>query len=287
MKPPPASDQAVIPMLLGRPEAGVPEAGAGSGPAVGQNARAMTDHDDAARYATEAGALLLELRTRGATDEWARWSLGDAGDVLANRLLLEVLAAEHANDRVLSEESADDPRRLEAERVWIIDPLDGTREFTEPGRSDWAVHVALWARGAGLIAGAVALPAQDRVLCTGAPSGIPAVVGRGLRVVVSRSRPPAAARRVAAALGAELVGMGSAGAKAMAVVDGKVDAYVHAGGQYEWDSAAPAAVAAASGFHVSRVDGTPLVYNRPDPWLPDFVVCRPELAEAVLEAAAP
>jgi len=263
----------------------VRELGTGCGSPVGQNAGAMTNHDDAARYATEAGALLLDLRHRGTSDEWARWSLGDAGDVLANRRLLELLAAEHGDDRVLSEESADDPRRLDAERVWIIDPLDGTREFTEPGRSDWAVHVALWARGEGLIAGAVALPAQDRVLCTGAPSGVPPIVGRGRRVVVSRSRPPAAATRVAAALDAELVGMGSAGAKAMAVVDGTVDAYVHAGGQYEWDSAAPAAVAAASGFHVSRIDGAPLVYNRRDPWLPDFVVCRPELAEAVLAAA--
>ena len=262
-------------------------AGADSGAGIGQNARAMTDHDDASRYATDAGALLLELRNRGTADELARWSLGDAGDLLANRLLLELLAAEHADDRVLSEESADDPRRLDAERVWIIDPLDGTREFTEPGRPDWAVHVALWSRGEGLIAGAVALPAQDRVLWTGAPSGIPPVVGRGLRVVVSRSRPPAAARRVAAALDAELVGMGSAGAKAMAVVDGVVDAYVHAGGQYEWDSAAPAAVARASGFHVSRIDGAPLVYNRRDPWLPDLIVCRPELADAVLAAAAP
>jgi 3'(2'), 5'-bisphosphate nucleotidase len=247
----------------------------------------MTDHDDAVRYATEAGALLLELRERGASAELARGSLGDAGDLLANRHLLELLDTEHHDDRVLSEESADDPRRLEAARVWIIDPLDGTREFTELGRTDWAVHVALWARDHGLIAGAVALPAQGRVLGTGAPSGMPSNAGRTLRVVVSRSRPPAAARRVADALGAELVGMGSAGAKAMAVVDGEVDAYVHAGGQYEWDSAAPAAVAAASGFHVSRLDGSPLVYNRRDPWLPDLVVCRPELAEAVLAAAAP
>ena len=247
----------------------------------------MTDHDDAARYAAEAGTLLLELRDQGTDAELPRGSLGDTGDLLANRRLLELLGAEHADDRVLSEESADDPRRLAATRVWIIDPLDGTREFTVPGRNVWAVHVALWARGEGLIAGAVALPAQDRVLCTGAPSGIPANDGRALRVVVSRTRPPAAARRVAAALDAELVAMGSAGAKAMAVVQGEVDAYVHAGGQYEWDSAAPVAVAAASGFHVSRIDGSPLVYNRRDPWLPDLIVCRPELAEAVLAASAP
>ncbi len=245
----------------------------------------MTDHDDAARYASEAGALLLEIRERGSGPGLDPRSLGDAGDELANTRLLEMLAAEHGEDRVLSEESADDPRRIDADRVWIIDPLDGTREFTEPGRADWAVHVALWARDRGLIAGAVALPAQGRVLCTGSPTGMPSNDGRGLRVVVSRSRPPAAARRVADALGAELVGMGSAGAKTMAVVAGEVDAYVHAGGQYEWDSAAPVAVAAASGFHVSRIDGSPLVYNRQDPWLPDLIVCRPELAEAVLAAA--
>jgi 3'(2'), 5'-bisphosphate nucleotidase len=246
----------------------------------------MTDHDDAARYAAEAGALLLELREKGDSDEWSRWSLGDAADVLANRRLLELLHDEHADDAVLSEESADDPRRADATRVWIVDPLDGTREFTERGRTDWAVHVALWERGRGLVAGAVALPAQDRVLATGAPPVVPAPDGRPPRVVVSRTRPPTAARRVADALGAELVGMGSAGAKAMAVVDGEVDVYVHAGGQYEWDSAAPAAVAIAAGLHVSRLDGSQLEYNRRDPWLPDLVVCRAELASTVLDAVA-
>lgn len=246
----------------------------------------MSDHDDAARYAEQAGRLLLQLRAEGMDDGSAPWALGDIGDVLANRLLLELLATEHPDDRVLSEESVDDPRRLDANRVWIIDPLDGTREFTEPGRVDWAVHVALWERDRGLTAGAVALPAQDRVLSTAAPAPPADLDGRGLRIVVSRSRPPAAARRVAAALDADLVPMGSAGAKAMAVVDGVVDAYVHAGGQYEWDSAAPAAVAMAAGLHTSRVDGSPLVYNRRDPWLPDLVVCRSELADAVLAAIA-
>jgi 3'(2'), 5'-bisphosphate nucleotidase len=246
----------------------------------------MSDDDDATRYATEAGELLLALRERGEADDWARWSVGDAGDVLANRRLLELLHAEHPDDRVLSEESADDPQRVDAERVWIIDPLDGTREFTEPGRTDWAVHVALWARDRGLIAGAVALPAQGRVLTTASPPVVPAADGRPPRVVVSRTRPPAAARRVADALGAELVGMGSAGAKAMAVVDGIVDAYVHAGGQYEWDSAAPAAVATSAGLHVSRIDGSPLEYNRRDPWLPDLIVCRADLADTVLAAVA-
>jgi len=246
----------------------------------------MSDHDDATRYAAEAGALLLELRERGDADDWSRWSLGDAADVLANRRLLELIRAEHPGDRVLSEESADDPSRIDASRVWIVDPLDGTREFTEHGRTDWAVHVALWVRGNGLAAGAVALPAQDRVLTTAAPPVVPDPDGRRRRVVVSRTRPPAAAHRVAAALDAELVGMGSAGAKAMAVVDGEVDAYVHSGGQYEWDSAAPAAVAVAAGLHVSRLDGSPLEYNRRDPWLPDLIICRADLASTVLEAVA-
>jgi 3'(2'), 5'-bisphosphate nucleotidase len=245
----------------------------------------VSDHDDAARYAETAGTLLLELRASGDADGVRRPALGDAGDVAANRHLLELLRAEHPDDAVLSEESADDPRRHDAARVWIVDPLDGTREFTEPGRTDWAVHVALWARNGGLRAGAVALPAQERVLSTAAPPIVPTPTGGRPRVVVSRTRPPPAARRVAAALDGELVEMGSAGAKAMAVVSGAVDAYVHAGGQYEWDSAAPVAVADAAGLHVSRLDGSPLVYNQPDPWLPDLVVCRPELADAIVAAA--
>jgi 3'(2'), 5'-bisphosphate nucleotidase len=245
----------------------------------------VSDHEDAARYATEAGALLLALRNQMVVDEWQRHTLGDAGDVLANRRLLELLGADHPDDPVLSEEWADDPRRHRSERVWIVDPLDGTREFTERGRTDWAVHVALWVHGT-LRAGAVALPAQQRVLSTADPPVVPEPDGRQLRVVVSRTRPPVAARRVAAALDAELVAMGSAGAKAMAVVTGEVDAYVHAGGQYEWDSAAPVAVAEAAGLHASRLDGSPLVYNQPDPWLPDLIVCRPELADEIVAAAA-
>ncbi|HZP29327.1 MAG TPA: 3'(2'),5'-bisphosphate nucleotidase CysQ [Acidimicrobiia bacterium] len=247
----------------------------------------MSDHDDAARYAAAAGELLLDLRAQADGDDWARWSLGDAGDVLANRHLLELLRDEHPDDAVLSEESADDPRRLDAPRVWIIDPLDGTREFTELGRSDWAVHVALWERGRGLTAGAVALPAVGRVLSTAVPPRVPEADGRRPRIVVSRSRAPAAARRVAEALDGDLVYLGSAGAKTMAVVLGEVDAYVHAGGQYEWDSAAPTAVAAAAGLYTSRLDGSPLEYNRPDPWLPDLIVCRPELASRIVAAAAP
>ncbi len=246
----------------------------------------MTDHEDAARYAAAAGVLLLELRAH--LDDHANrpWMVGDAGDVQANRLLLELLAAEHPDDPVLSEESVDDPRRYDADRVWIIDPLDGTREFTESGRTDWAVHVALWQRDIGVHTGAVALPAQDLVHSTAEPPAVPERGERPLRIVVSRTRPPASARRVAIALDAELVPMGSAGAKAMAVVAGDVDAYVHAGGQYEWDSAAPIAVARAAGLHVSRIDGSELIYNQRNPWLPDLVICRPDLAEVILAAAA-
>jgi 3'(2'), 5'-bisphosphate nucleotidase len=244
----------------------------------------MSDHDDAARYAAEAGALLLELRERLHDNAHRPWMVGDAGDVQANRRLLELLAAEHPDDPVLSEESVDDPRRHDAARVWIIDPLDGTREFTEAGRTDWAVHVALWEREVGVRVGAVALPAQSQVIATADPPTVPPVDGRSWRVVVSRTRPPVSARRVAEALDAELVPMGSAGAKAMAVVSGEVDAYVHAGGQYEWDSAAPTAVARAAGLHVSRIDGSELAYNQRNPWLPDLIVCRPELVDVILAA---
>jgi len=239
----------------------------------------MGDHDDAARYAAAASQLLLGLRDEA---EQAGSALGDAGDERANRCLLALLAADHGDDVVLSEESADDRRRLDAERVWIIDPLDGTREFTEPGRRDWAVHVALWERGVGVRVGAVALPADRVVVSTGSPPIVPDRGDRPVRLVVSRTRPPGVARRVAAALTAEVVPLGSAGAKTMAVVRGDVDAYVHAGGQYEWDSAAPTAVARAAGLHASRLDGAPLRYNQPEPWLPDLLVCRPELTEAIL-----
>jgi 3'(2'), 5'-bisphosphate nucleotidase len=245
--------------------------------------RGMGDHEDAGRYAAAAGALLVDLRAGGGDDGWR---LGDQGDTAANRCLLDLLAAEHPGDAVLSEESADDRRRLSADRVWIVDPLDGTREFSEPGREDWAVHVALWERGADVRVGAVALPAQGLLLSTASPPAPPPPRGGRPKVVVSRTRPPAVARAVADRLDAELVELGSAGAKAMAVVRGDVDAYVHDGGQYEWDSAAPTAVARSAGLHASRLDGAPLEYNRADSWLPDLLVCRPELTEAILDVTA-
>jgi 3'(2'), 5'-bisphosphate nucleotidase len=242
----------------------------------------MTDHDLAARLATAAGKLLLEVRAELADATEAERKA--AGDKRSHDYLVEALAAERPKDAVLSEEGADNPIRLSAERVWIVDPLDGTREFSELGRDDWAVHVALWQSGE-LVAGAVALPAQGITLATPAVSAPPAAPAKP-RIVVSRSRPPAVALDVCAALDGVLVEMGSAGAKAASVVQGDSDVYVHAGGQYEWDSAAPVAVARAAGLHTSRIDGSPLTYNRRDPLLPDLVICRPELAEAVLAVTA-
>jgi len=206
------------------------------------------------------------------------------GDARSHAWLMGQLALLRPGDAVLSEEGADDPARLTAERVWIVDPLDGTREYGEPGRTDWAVHVALWERGE-LRCGALALPARAVVYSSGQPVPLPDRSGP-LRLAVSRSRPPAFVTELAGHLGATLVPMGSAGVKAMAVASGEVDAYVHAGGQFEWDSAAPVAVARAVGLHTSRIDGSPLRYNQPNPWLPDQLVCRPELAEQVLAAIA-
>ena len=241
-----------------------------------------TDHDVAARLATEAGALLLDVRA-----EFADASSDErkaAGDKRSHDFLMEALAAERPDDAVLSEEGVDDPVRLSATRVWIVDPLDGTREFSEAGRTDWAVHVALWESGE-LVAGAVALPAQGITLATPTVPAPPAQPGPP-RIVVSRTRPPAIALEVKDALDGTLVEMGSAGAKVASVVQGLSDAYVHAGGQYEWDSAAPVAVARAAGLHTSRIDGSPLIYNQRDSKLPDLIVCRPELADAVLAVTA-
>ncbi|KKW62761.1 MFS transporter [Mycolicibacterium elephantis] len=242
----------------------------------------MSDHAVAARLATEAGKLLLEVRAELA--EASQAERKDAGDKRSHDFLMAALAAERPGDAVLSEEGADDAFRLRTERVWIVDPLDGTREFSEAGRDDWAVHVALWQSGT-LVAGAVALPAQGITLATPTVSPPPGAPAKP-RIVVSRTRPPAIALAVRDALDGELVEMGSAGAKVASVVQGLSDVYVHAGGQYEWDSAAPVAVARAAGLHASRIDGSPLLYNQADPKLPDLVVCRPELADAVLAVTA-
>ena len=240
----------------------------------------MEDAALASALAAEAGELLLGLRERGDRTQEELRAQGDAG---SQELLSRRLRAERPGDAVLSEEAKDSPARLSAHRVWIIDPLDGTREYGE-GRADWAVHVALWEDGE-LTAGAVAIPAEGLVLDSANPPARPAAADR-LRLAVSRTRPPEFVAALAEVLDAELVPMGSAGVKATAVLRGQVDAYVHAGGQYEWDSAAPVAVARAAGLHTSRVDGSPLQYNRPDPLLPDLVVALPEVAERVLGAVS-
>jgi 3'(2'), 5'-bisphosphate nucleotidase len=240
------------------------------------------DHRLARSVAVEVGLLLVELRIARA-DVWPD-RLRAEGDRRAHLRILELLTDARPNDAVLSEEGYDDRERLGAERVWVVDPLDGTREFGEQGRTDWAVHIAL-VEGGQVTAGAVSLPAQEAIFATDVPPLVPPIGDRRLRVVTSRSRLPHLSYAVAEALDADLVPMGSAGAKAMAVVRGDVDVYAHAGGMYEWDSAAPVAVAAAAGLHVSRMDGSPLRYNRMDPWLPDVLICRVELAETCLEAA--
>ena len=242
-----------------------------------------SDVDLAARLATEAGVRLVELRQRMVAEGAHQWQVMDGGDTASHRYIADELARLRPDDAVLSEEGLEDPRRFAVDRVWIVDPLDGTREFGEPGRHDWAVHVALWAAGR-FVAGAVSLPALGRTFATDPPPVVPDTDRERPRLVTSRTRPPYAAALVAHALGADAIALGSAGAKAMAVVLGEADIYLHDGGMYQWDSAAPAAVAAAGGLHVSRVDGSPMVYNQPDPWLPDFLVCRREWAAPVLDA---
>jgi 3'(2'), 5'-bisphosphate nucleotidase len=259
--------------------------------------------DDLARdLAAEAGRRLLALRAGGGSAD----DLRAAGDRLSHEFLAAELARLRPGDAVLSEEGRDDPARLSAGRVWIVDPLDGTKEFGEPGRADWAVHVALWDHGA-LTAGAVALPAQAAVLSTadtplpaeashpaGASSHGAAAPGTAeaagtarsdgpCRLVVSRTRPPAFVGRLRETAGVTTVPLGSAGAKAAAVIRGEADGYVHSGGQYEWDSAAPVAVALAAGLHASRLDGSKLEYNQANPWLPDILICRAAIAGRLLD----
>lgn len=234
----------------------------------------------AARLATEAGELLLALQKNGDLEGKA---LGAEGDRIANAFLCRSLRDLRPDDALLSEEEKDDAARLTARRVWIVDPLDGTREYGE-GRADWAVHVALAIDGVATV-GAVALPGLDVTLSSGASIKL-ARPNKPLRMVVSRTRPAAEAVEVAELIGAELVPMGSAGAKAMAVVRGEADIYLHTGGQHEWDNCAPVAVAEAAGLHVSRVDGAPMRYNNADTSLPDLLICRPELAEIALKAVA-
>ena len=242
-----------------------------------------TDGQLATRLATQTGHLLVEAREKLFAEGASTWDVKDAGDMIAQHFLAKELATHRPDDAVLSEEGREDPRRFDADRVWIIDPLDGTREFSEVGRLDWAVHVALWDRD-HFAAGAVSLPALERTFSTDAPPDIPTIDRTRPRLVTSRTRAPYAAVLVAEGLDCDAVRLGSAGAKAMSILLGEADIYVHDGGMYQWDSAAPAAVALSAGLHASRLDGSPLVYNARDPWLPDFIVCRPELADRVLQA---
>ena len=246
----------------------------------------LTDAELAADLAEDAGRLLLAVRERVGHDFPP--ALGDAGDVEANALLLRRLRAERPGDAVLSEEAHDDLQRLGADRVWIIDPLDGTREYSLPYREDWAVHVALWQRTSGsqgrITDAAVALPARGEVHRSDTVSAPPPPRPGPIRITASSNRPPAVLWRLRDRLDIEFVAIGSAGAKAMAVVRGDADAYIHAGGQWEWDSAAPAGVLQAAGLHATRIDGSPLLYNRPDPYLPDLLMCRPEVADLLLDA---
>jgi 3'(2'), 5'-bisphosphate nucleotidase len=245
-----------------------------------------TDAALAAEVAKDAGELLLAVRE--AIGFYDPYDLGDAGDRRANTLILDRLRAERPDDAVLSEEAADDISRVQADRVWIVDPVDGTHEFSMPGRTDWAVHIALWQRddgphGGGITDAAVALPARGEVYRTDTVPPPPPRADGPILITASASRPPPVLWWLRDRLDIKLVRIGSAGAKAMAVVRGDVDAYIHAGGQWEWDSAAPAGVVAAAGMHATRLDGSPLIYNRADPYLPDLLMCRSELADVLLE----
>jgi 3'(2'), 5'-bisphosphate nucleotidase len=245
-----------------------------------------TDQQLASRVATEAGAMLVELRDELVAEGIHYWDLKDEGDVAGHRYIMSALTAARPDDVILSEEAADNRRRLNAERVWIIDPIDGTNEFAEHPRHDWAIHIALWEAGE-LTAASVALPTLGVTFDASPAAVVPPSKRDKPLLVTSRSRNPYCAVMVANALGCDVARLGSAGAKAMAVVMGEADIYVHDGGMYQWDSAAPSAVAKAAGLHVSRIDGSPLEYNKESLWLPDFLVCRTELAEPALKALNP
>lgn len=248
----------------------------------------MSENDQqlASRVATEAGAMLVELRDELVAEGIHYWDLKDEGDVAGHRYIMSALTAARPDDVILSEEAADNRRRLNAERVWIIDPIDGTNEFAEHPRHDWAIHIALWEAGE-LTAASVALPTLGVTFDASPAAVVPPSTRAKPLLVTSRSRNPYCAVMVANALGCDVARLGSAGAKAMAIVMGEADIYVHDGGMYQWDSAAPSAVAKAAGLHVSRIDGSPLEYNKESLWLPDFLVCRSELAEPALKALNP
>ena len=245
-----------------------------------------TDQQLASRVATEAGVMLVDLRDELVAEGVHYWDLKDEGDVAGHRYIMSALTASRPDDVILSEEAADNRKRLSADRVWIIDPIDGTNEFAEHPRHDWAIHIALWESGE-LTAASVALPTLGITFDASPAAVVPPSTREKPLLVTSRSRNPYCAVMVANALGCDVARLGSAGAKAMAIVMGEADIYVHDGGMYQWDSAAPSAVAKAAGLHVSRIDGSELKYNQESLWLPDFLVCRIELAEPALKALNP
>lgn len=244
--------------------------------------KGLTDHELATELARETGKRLVVHRESEIERGTSVWKLKDSGDLVAHNFLMEAFGVLRPQDAVLSEEGADNRRRLTCDRVWIVDPLDGTQEYGE-GRSDWAVHIALWETHQ-LTAAAVSLPSIESVFSTDPATPVPPKVGDKPRLVTSRNRAPYAAVLVAEGLNCDAYRLGSAGAKAMSLLMGEADIYVHDGGMHQWDSAAPAGVAMASGLHASRIDGSPLVYNESDTWLPDFFVCRPEYTDAILHA---
>jgi 3'(2'), 5'-bisphosphate nucleotidase len=245
-----------------------------------------TDQQLASRVATEAGIMLVELRDELVAEGIHYWDLKDEGDIAGHRYIMSALTAARPDDVILSEEAADNRKRLSADRVWIIDPIDGTNEFAEHPRHDWAIHIALWETGE-LTAASVALPTLGITFDASPAAVVPPSKRDKPLLVTSRSRNPYCAVMVANALGCDVARLGSAGAKAMTIVMGEADIYVHDGGMYQWDSAAPSAVAQAAGLHVSRIDGSELKYNQESLWLPDFLVCRTEFAEAALKALNP
>lgn len=242
----------------------------------------LSDSELSTELARYTGVLLERHREEQIERGTTVWQLKDSGDMLAHNFLMEAFGVLRPNDAVLSEEGFDNRKRVGAPRVWIVDPLDGTNEYGE-GRADWAVHIALWEE-TELTAGAVSLPSIDTVFSTSPAPAIPPKEGLKPRLVTSRNRAPYAAILVSEGLDCDAYRLGSAGAKAMSIVMGEADIYVHDGGMHQWDSAAPAAVAMAAGLHASRLDGSPLVYNEADTWLPDFFVCRPEYTDAILHA---
>jgi len=244
-----------------------------------------TDHRLAERIATTTGEMLLELRRELDEAGTYYWDMKDEGDVAAHRFIADLLRRERPHDAVLSEEAADDRRRLTADRVWIIDPIDGTSEFAEPPRWDWAVHVALWEKGR-LVAGAVAMPGIGRTFTTAPPEPLPERKNPTPVMVMSRSRNPYSAVVTANSMDCLVARLGSAGAKAMAVLMGEADIYLHDAGMSQWDVAAPAVVAETAGLHVSHLDGSPIEFNRPGLWMEGILVCRPELADQILRILA-